>query len=406
MTIGIDISMLVYQGSGVANYTYNLVKNLLKIDKKNQYRIFYSSLRRPKDFTLLEEFRQLGAKVYEYHLPPTLLRFLWGEHDFLPVEKMIGKVDVFYSSDFLRPPLTAKTKGITTVHDLTWKIFPQYHTETVIKAHERKIEKTIKHGDTIITDSENTKRDLIKYFPEVLKKNKIHVVYPGVNERFRPISDQQKIYEVLAKYGLTKHLGLKTSDHTKTPGVEEIRNNRTIEQFNNFLLYVGAIEPRKNLITAIKVFNQLVNTTTSQPGNLKNFSDFKFLIVGRAGWKNEDVFNLIKELKLEDKVIFVGYVNDSDLPYFYNACQVFIYLSKYEGFGLPPIEALFCDKPVLAYRNSSLKEILGDKFPFASENKELDALIKLIALNKIDGTSYRQRFVWTKAAEDILKIIS
>src|SRR3989338_943686 len=215
MTIGIDISMLVYQGSGVANYTYNMVKNLLKIDKKNQYRLFYSSLRRPKDFTLLEEFRQLGAKVYEYRLPPSLLRFLWGRYDLLSVEWLIGRVDIFYSSDFLRPPLAAKTRGITTVHDLTWKIYPQYHTETVIKAHERKIEKTIKHSDTIITDSENTKKDLIKYFPEVLKKNKIHVVYPGVNERFRPISDQQKIYEVLSKFGLTKHLGLKTSDHTK-----------------------------------------------------------------------------------------------------------------------------------------------------------------------------------------------
>jgi len=122
MKIGIDITMLVYTGSGVANYTFNLVKNLLKIDKENEYRLFYSSFRRPKNFYYLNELKRLGGKIYEYRFPPTLLQLWWSKLNIIPVEWFIGKVDAYFSSDFLRPPLLKGTKGITTVHDLTWKI--------------------------------------------------------------------------------------------------------------------------------------------------------------------------------------------------------------------------------------------------------------------------------------------
>ena len=124
MKIGIDVSMLVYQGSGVATYTYNFVKNLLIYDKKNEYRLFYSSLRRPKDFYYLNEFRKLGAKVFDYPFPPRLLKLFWNKYHLLPVEWLIGKVDIYHSSDYLRPPLLKGTRGITTLHDLTLKLFP------------------------------------------------------------------------------------------------------------------------------------------------------------------------------------------------------------------------------------------------------------------------------------------
>src|SRR3990167_7456988 len=199
MKIGIDISMLVYQGSGVATYTYNLFKNLLKYDKKNEYRLFYSSLRRPKDFYYLDEFRKLGAKVYDYPLPPRILKLFWNKLHVLPVEWLIGKVDVYHSSDYLRPPLLKGTRGITTLHDLTWKLFPQYHTQDVIEAHENKIQKTIKYRDHIIVDSQNTKLDLYKCFPKI-KKNLISVLYPGVGDEFRKVTNKSDIKKVLKKY--------------------------------------------------------------------------------------------------------------------------------------------------------------------------------------------------------------
>lgn len=370
MRIGIDVSMLVYQGSGVATYTYNFVKNLLMYDKKNEYVLFYSSLRRPKGFYYLDEFRKLGAKVYDYHLPPRILKLFWNKYHLLPVEWLIGKVDVYHSSDYLRPPLLKGTKSITTLHDLTWKLFPQYHTQDVITAHENKLKKTIKFKDEIIVDSQNTKIDLYKCFPKS-KNNSVSVIYPGVGDNFRKIKDKQKIKKVLKKYKI------------KYPA--------------NYLLYVGAIEPRKNLNTAIKTFNQIIQD--------ENYSDFNFLIIGRAGWKNESVFNLIKNLKLEKKVFFVGYVDDIDLPYFYNAVKVFIYLSLYEGFGLPPLEAAKCDTTTLLYRNSSLKEIFPKDYPFAKKSKELFAIKELIKSKQINF-NFIKKFEWSRYINEFLTIIS
>jgi len=368
MKIGIDVSMLVYQGSGVATYTYNLVKNLLKYDKHNEYILFYSSFRKPKDFHTLDDLKKLGVKVKILKLPSRSLRIFWNKYHILPVEWFIGKVDVFFSSDYLRPPLLKDTRGITTIHDLTWKILPEYHTQDVIDAHTRKMQKTIKYKDKIIADSQNTKADILKYYPQI-NKNNIKVIYPGIDDNFRKINDQNKIKSVLKKYNL------------KYP--------------SNYLLYIGAIEPRKNLITAIKIFSELIQD--------KKYSDFKFLIVGRAGWKNESVYNLVNDLKLKNRVIFVGYVKDNDLVYFYNASRIFIYLSLYEGFGLPPLEAAKCKVLSLIYSNSSIKETFPSNYPFTKKGKELITLKQLLEEPNIDF-NFINKFTWRNYIKEFIKL--
>ncbi|MFH1900467.1 MAG: glycosyltransferase family 1 protein [Patescibacteria group bacterium] len=369
MIIGIDVSMLVYRGSGVANYTYNLVKNLLISDKNNEYRLFYSSLRRPKNFYYLDEFKRLGARVYSYPFPPRVLELWWSRWHIIPVEWFIGKVDWYFSSDFLRPPLMKGTKGITTIHDLTWKVFPQFHTQKIVKAHHRKIDLTIKYGDLIITDSQNTKKDLLKYYPETAKKNKIEVIYPGVDSRFRQIKDQSEIANVLKKYNILYP--------------------------KRYLLYVGAIEPRKNIITAIKIFAKLIKDC--------KYKDFEFLIVGRAGWKNEQIFQYISNNNLKDKIKFTGFVEDEDLPYFYNACVANIYLSKYEGFGLPPVEAAACGRATLMYANSSLKELkIND---CTKKGEELSSLIKIISENH-NHIRMPDKFNWVKVVSQFVALFN
>lgn len=371
MRIGIDISMLVYVGSGVATYTHNLVKALLEFHPEHEYKLFYSSFRRPPQFNYLNQYRDLGAKVYDYRLPPRVLKYAWNKNHLLPVERMIGKVDVYHSSDYLRPPLSKNTKGTTTIHDLTWKIYPEFHTEDIVRAHERKLEKTIKYGDEIIVVSENTKKDLLKFYPEA-ERNGIHVIYSGVDDRFRPIKDKNKIATVLRRYGI------------KYP--------------KRYLLYVGAIEPRKNLDTAIKAYSELIKD--------KDFADFEFLIVGRAGWKNEKIFQLVKDLKLESKVHFVGYVEDEDLPYFYNSAKVFVYLSKYEGFGLPPLEALKCHVPVIAFKNSSLKEILPSIYLLNKNmSNELLNMIKKFSINS-PAIKPNDTYSWDSCAKNFIEIIT
>jgi glycosyltransferase involved in cell wall biosynthesis len=377
MLISIDISQLIYQGSGVANYTYNLVKNLLTFDKKNNYKLFFAAKNPFKKYSFLEEFKNLGAKIYRYPIPMKMQKFLWQKNDFLSINRLIGRCDIFYSSDFLRPKTDKNVKGITTIHDLSWKLYPKYHTDDVINAHEKKLEKTIKYNDEIIVDSENTKNDLLRLYPQI-KEEKVHVIYPGVGEHFRKIEDKKAIEKVIKKY-------LK----------------RFTFNVSSYMLYVGAIEPRKNLDVAIKVFHKLLNTKYL-------LLDTKFLIIGKAGWKNEKIFQLVKDLKLEDKVIFLGYVEDKDLPYFYSGATLTFYLSSYEGFGLPPLESLACGTPVLAGNNSSMKETLPRKF-LVNEKDEEEIYKKVIEIlekkPKINFEKIKKNFSWKKTVRKIFSLI-
>ncbi|MCL4363823.1 glycosyltransferase family 4 protein [Patescibacteria group bacterium] len=362
MTIGIDITPLLFQGSGVADYTYNLVKNLLLIDKKNQYKLLFTSPRINKSFPFLEEFKKMGAKIYRYPLPFVFFQICWEKLDVVPVEWLIGPIDVFYASDFLRPPSTVRT--VTTVHDLIWKIHPGYHEDFIVKTHDKKLSKTIQYRDTVVVDSQTTKNDLLKYFPRVNQK-KIHVIYPGIGEEFKPPDQRPK---------------------------------RSLSD-KPYILYVGAIEPRKNLLTAIEVFRELIKD--------KYFSDFEFLIAGMAGWRKNQVTDEVKNLRLEGRVKFLGYVKDQDLPGLYSKAKLTVYLSSYEGFGLPPLESLACGTPVLAGDNSSMKEtidrqFLVDVFDKKEVLKKMKFLLKSAAV--VDSLKVREKFSWHSAAEQLLRL--
>ncbi|GIW64600.1 MAG: hypothetical protein KatS3mg092_0533 [Patescibacteria group bacterium] len=162
---------------------------------------------------------------------------------------------------------------------------------------------------------------------------------------------------------------------------------------------LALLNQEKNLDIAIKLYHQLLTTNYL-------LLDTKFFIIGRAGWKNEKIFSLVKDLHLEDKVIFLGYVEDDDLPVFYQNALATIYLSEYEGFGLPPLESAYCETPVLLYKNSSLKELFTDDYPYAKKGEELETL-KYLIKNKINPKKYlKQDFSYKKTAQEFLKLIT
>ena len=369
--------MLVYQGSGVATYTHSLLVSLLENDKKNDYKVFYSSLRRPKAINnKLNIYRQLGARVYDYSIPHRLVNIAWNHLHLVPIELLIGSIDVLVSSDFFRPPSIKKVKGLTTIHDLTWKIFPEYHQPQIIKAHERKIKRTIAYHDIIVTDSKNTKEDLLKYCPNIKNTNNIHTIPLGIDERFYKIGKKHTA-AILRKY--------------KLPYPAQ------------YLLYVGAIEPRKNLDRVIKLYNQLIQDS--------KFADFKLLVVGRAGWNKESIFQLVHNLKLEEQVVFTGYMPDEDLVGFYNAAKVTLYLSSYEGFGLPPLESARCGTPFLTYRHASMAEYFNTsvKNCYTNPGRELQSLRRVID-KKTDLQdrliAVASRFSWDVYAHELIAIYS
>lgn len=179
MRIGIDISQIVYQGTGVANYTRNLVEHLLKIDQRNQYVLFGSSLRKRGLLSnylakWLDKYPNVEGKLFS--LPPTFWELVWNRLHLWSVERLIGPVDVFLSSDWIQPP-TQKAKKVTTVHDLTPFLFPETMDARIVATHQQRMKWVTKECDLILADSRATAKDLVKLMG--IPEEKIKVVYLG-----------------------------------------------------------------------------------------------------------------------------------------------------------------------------------------------------------------------------------
>lgn len=181
MRIGIDISQLAYQGTGVANYLQNLVEHLLQEDKENEYILFYSSLRKPFQSTTLRIKPPDGGSnrvtLREFKLPPSLLDILWNRLHIMPIEQFIGSVDIFITSDWVEPPVK-KAKKATILYDLIVYKCPEETAQKIQKVQKRKLHWVKKESDAIICISEATKKDAMGLLG--IPKEKLHVVYPGI----------------------------------------------------------------------------------------------------------------------------------------------------------------------------------------------------------------------------------
>lgn len=180
MKIGIDISQITYEGTGVANYTKNLVENLLKIDKKNEYILFFSSMRKKfliSNFEFLNKSQFSNFQIKEYRFPPTLLDILWNKLHIFPIEWFIGNVDVFITSDWTEPP-TKKAKKTTILYDLIVYKYPEETDQKIVKTQKRKLEWAKKESTVIFCISESTKKDAMEILG--IEEKRLKVIYPGV----------------------------------------------------------------------------------------------------------------------------------------------------------------------------------------------------------------------------------
>ena len=365
MKIGIDISQIVY-GTGVSVYTKNLVENLLKIDRKNQYLLFGSSLRRRKYLyyytaKLLKYYSNVNAKIFPF--PPTFLSLIWNKWHILPIENFIGNIDVFFSSDWTQPP-AKQAKLTTVVNDLIPWLYPETLHPKIVNTHKNRMTWVQKEADKIIAISQGTKNDLIKIIG--ISPNKITVAYPGVDQdKFYPQSET-KINQIKKKYRL-----------------------------NNFILALGTQEPRKNFSRLINAFQKLKN------------KNFQLAIVGKYGWGSKNLKFEIKNLKL------LGYVPDEDLAPLYSGARCFVYPSLYEGFGLPILEAMACGCPVITSNISSMPETAGKAAILINPQKTTEitqAIDRIINSKKLaeelskKGIEQVKKFSWEKTAEKVLSV--
>ena len=363
MKIGIDISQTAYFGTGVAAYTRLLVASLLEIDRNNQYVLFAGSWRRRGVLTKYLKSLPTNANFHPavLPLPPTALDLIWNKLHIVGVERFVGKVDIFHTSDWTEPP--AKAKKVTTIHDMLVYKYPEYLNRRIVETQKRKLAWVKKEAAAILTDSVATKLDVIKYLK--IPEEKIHVVYLGVAINYYP-RPKDEVARVKLKYGIT----------------------------GEYILAVGTREPRKNLDRIKTSFGKL------------KLKDYTLAISGAYGWG--------KDIMPDDNVKLLGYVDETDLPAIYTGATGFIYPSLYEGFGLPVLEAMACGVPVVTANSGSLAEITGDLAITVDPEAEtdiavgIDKVINLSAAKRTEisdaGRKHAGRFTWKKTAEQTLKV--
>jgi glycosyltransferase involved in cell wall biosynthesis len=299
------------------------------------------------------------------------------------VEWFTGPVDIFHSTDFVLPPVR-QARTILTVHDLTFMRLPEC-AEAGLRAYLNKVvPRSIERADLVLADSHSTKNDLIELLG--VSPDKIEVVYAGVERRFRPMEGEIALQRVRKRYGLDFH----------------------------FILSLGTLEPRKN-------FTGLIEAYALMRGNRADFHTcqgmgdrgLKLVIAGGKGWLYDGVFARVEELGLENEVIFPGFVADEDLPALYSLAELFVFPSLYEGFGLPPLEAMACGTPVVISDRPSLPEVVGEAglMVEATDGQELARAMEQVLTDenlrremREKGLKQAEKFTWEAAAGKLLDV--
>ena len=309
MRVGIDARLVYYSQAGIGQYIMHLVNGLAEVDSENEYVLLQS---RKDDTTILEQpnFRRISLWTPSHH---RLERYS------LNVELMRLGLDVLHSPDFI-PPHKPSCKSVITVHDLAFLLYPHFLTKESARYYGH-IDQAVRWTDQIVAVSESTKRDTIQHLG--VPEDKITVVYEAANPIFRPLDRDQ--------------------------AREQVRNRHGVD--GRFVLFVSTIEPRKNVPTLVRALWQLLECYKE---------DVHLVLAGGRGWLFEDAFAVVEELKLDDRVHFVGRVSSEDLLHLYNAAEVLAHPAFYEGFGLPPLEAMACGLPVIVSNVASLPEVVGD----------------------------------------------
>jgi glycosyltransferase involved in cell wall biosynthesis len=369
--VAIDYTAALSQGGGIGRYTRELVRLLAEIDQLTDYRLFAAGQRpdhlpAPPGANFIWKPSRIGAEWFarlwhRAHLP-------------LPVETWVGPVGLFHATDFTLPPCRAGTRTLLTVHDLSFVRAPETATRGLRSFLNRVVPRSVARADHVLADSEATRHDLIELYQA--PPSKVSVLYPGVDSRFAPVEDAEALRAVRARYSL---------------GDEP------------FVLSVGTVQPRKNYVRLAEAFARL-----AIPG-------VRLVIAGGKGWLADPLHARIGELGIGDRVTFAGFVDDDDLPALYSAAAAFAYPSLYEGFGLPPLEAMACGVPVVVSNTSSLPEVTGDAAvqvdPYAVD--ALSAALQRVLTDhglraelREKGRQQAQQFTWDAAARQLHSLYS
>ncbi len=362
MLVGIDASRaFIKERTGTENYSYYLLREIAKLDKKNQYKLYLKGS--PKvDFSLPPNFwikripwprlwTQVGLASECLLHPPNLL--------FIPAHTL----------PLIRQP---HLRTVVTIHGLEYQYLPGYYRFPQKLYLTRSTEYAVAQATRMIAVSKWTKKQLVKHLQA--DPDKIKVIYEGVDsKKFQIPNSKFQIRKILRKYKIRKP----------------------------YLLFVGTIQPRKNLVRLIKAFSQLTT------------GDLQLVLVGKRGWMYDKILAAPKRFGVIRRVRFLNFVPDQDLPVLYSEAQAFCLASLMEGFGLPVLEAMAAGTPVLAARAGALPELVGEAGLLVNPKKtsEIARALQLLVENRtlregLREKGFRQikKFSWQKAAKETIRL--
>lgn len=365
MKILIDLTSLADNFSGIERYALNISLQLIK-NENHKFVLCFKEKVFPEfenfsaqsnvEFVVIKKCNKL--MFYQFRLPAVLRKY---------------KVDYYLFLAFPVPLLFRKKNIIATVHDLCCWDCPETMTAKSRAYFKAGIKHSVKISKKIITVSEFSKSRIIEKFH--CDNEKVVVCYDGVEEKF-------------LKYGQLKHHNDEIVKKYKLP--------------DKYILSLSTLEPRKNIKLLLKAYDCLVK---------ENNDIHELVLAGRAGWKINDLMEGIDEVT-KAKIHFTGFIDDSDLPDVYGFAKFFVFPSKYEGFGLPPLEALACGVLVVSSDAASLPEVLDDSaIYFENENCESlkNAMQSAFSISQKEsnqlienGILQANKFLWSEEAEKIL----
>lgn len=357
MKIAINALVLCEEKTGISVYAKNLIENLLKMDSQNHYVIF---VRKKMAFN---NFQPERHRIVPLYCTKNILMRTILEQIVLPFLLLYFRIDVLHCLSFTAPMIKF-CKYIVTIHDLAYKIFPESIPKVKLFYYNVFFSLCAKRSDKIIAVSKNTKNDIVRFF-KIQEKN-IQVILLGV------------------------HQALAEKKESSIPGLP-----------GEYLLFIGAIEPRKNLLRLVQAYSLLRDKIQT-----------KLVLAGPKGNAYAEILSEIQKLHLEKDIIFTGYIDDSMLPSLFKKAKIFLFPSLYEGFGLPVLEAMAYGTPVISAKNSSLPEVCQDCAVYvqADDVKGIsEAILYLLQQPglreslKQKGLDHSQKFSWKKTALETLE---
>jgi glycosyltransferase involved in cell wall biosynthesis len=358
MRIGIDATPILLRKGGIGYYTYNLLDHLTRVDTQNEYILFETTQKEPESpIPFISR-----PNVRSIYTPKMLQKWRCRKE----------RIDLYHGTNF-RLRGKGRKGNIVTIHDLAFKHYPHFLKKKFGQFLSfLKTKRDVQRANRVIAVSAHTAKDVVEFFK--IDTEKVRVVYHGVDPDFRPDVPRASILEMKEKY------------HILAP---------------QYILWVGTLEPRKNLRTLVQMYDQLKGL----------HDEYHLILAGGLGWQYEDILQMTQTLG--SKVQITGYLPREDLVSLYAGAALFVYPSLYEGFGMPLLEAMASGVPIVAARTSSIPEVIGNAGILVDplNISEMGEAVRRVLTDRSVSSSLREKgmarareFTWDRAARETLRI--